>query len=66
MNQSGKLFLQDEDPSQNSALAREAMEAVGCRLFKIPARSPDLKCFQKYPKCNKEYGCLFLLLWTGT
>lgn len=41
-NPRGKLFLQDGDPSQNSALAREAMDAVGCRLFKIPARSPDL------------------------
>ena len=41
-NSRGKLFLQDGDPSQNSALAREAMDAVGCRLFKIPARSPDL------------------------
>ena len=41
-NPRGKLFLQDGDPSQNSALAREAMETIGCRLFKIPARSPDL------------------------
>lgn len=41
-NPRGKLFLQDGDPAQNSALAREAMESVGCRLFKIPARSPDL------------------------
>jgi len=35
-------FLQDGDPSQNSALAREAMDVVGCRLFKILARSHDL------------------------
>ena len=28
-NPKGKLFLQDGDPSQNSALAREAMESVG-------------------------------------
>lgn len=41
-NPKGKLFLQDGDPSQNSKLAREAMDTVGCRLFKIPARSPDL------------------------
>ena len=41
-NPRGKLFLQDGDPSQNSAAARLAMDAVGCRLFKIPARSPDL------------------------
>lgn len=41
-NPVGKLFLQDGDPSQNSALAKEAMDIVGCRLFKIPPRSPDL------------------------
>ena len=41
-NPIGKLFLQDGDPSQNSAMAREAMDSVGCRVFKIPARSPDL------------------------
>lgn len=41
-NVTGKLFLQDGDPSQNSAVAKEAMEEVPCRLFKIPPRSPDL------------------------
>ncbi len=41
-NPRGKLFLQDGDPSQNSAPSKEAMESVGCRLFKIPPRSPDL------------------------
>ena len=41
-NPRGKLFLQDGDPSQNSALARQAMDAVGCRLFSIPPRSPDI------------------------
>ena len=41
-NTKGRLFLQDGDPSQNSALAKDAMEDVGCRLFRIPPRSPDL------------------------
>ena len=41
-NTKGKLFLQDGDPSQNCKLSRDAMDAVPCRLFKIPARSPDL------------------------
>ena len=41
-NPKGKLFLQDGDPSQNSAKAHEALDEIGCRLFKIPARSPDL------------------------
>ena len=38
----GKLFLQDGDPSQNSKIACDAMDSVGCKLFKIPPRSPDL------------------------
>lgn len=41
-NPKGRLFLQDGDPSQNSAKAKKAMETVGCRLFQIPPRSPDL------------------------
>lgn len=41
-NPKGHLFLQDGDPSQNSAKAKLAMDSIGCKLFKIPARSPDL------------------------
>ena len=41
-NKKGKLFLQDGDPSQNCKISREAMRKVGCRLFKIRARSSDL------------------------
>lgn len=37
-----RLWLQDGDPSQNSAAARNAMERVNAELLKIPARSPDL------------------------
>ena len=42
VNTDRKLFLQDGDPSQNSACARGAMDSVGCQIFGIPARSPDL------------------------
>ena len=45
-NPKGKLFLQDGDPSQNSKIACEAMDSVGCRLFKIPPCSPDLKTIE--------------------
>ena len=41
-NRKGCLFLQDGDPSQKCALSKEAMNVVSCRLFQIPARSPDL------------------------
>ena len=37
-----KLFLQDGDPSQNSAVARETWESLGYSMFPIPPRSPDL------------------------
>ena len=36
------LWLQDGDPRQNSKKAKEAWEELGCSVFNIPARSPDL------------------------
>ena len=36
------IFLQDGDSSQNSAVARKAIEDKGYWIFHIPARSPDL------------------------
>ena len=41
-NPGGKYFVQDNDPSQNSALAKEALKEVKAQQFHIPARSPDL------------------------
>jgi trehalose utilization protein len=35
-NPSGKMFLQDGDPSQNSAIAREAMKKLGVQVHSIP------------------------------
>ena len=37
-----RLWVQDGDPSQNSAMARAAMNRANCQLLKIPPRSPDL------------------------
>ena len=37
-----RLWIQDGDPSQNSALARAAMQRAHSNLIKLPARSPDL------------------------
>ena len=37
-----KTWLQDGDPSQNSAKSRVAQEEVGADLFPIPPRSPEL------------------------
>lgn len=38
----GALWLQDGDPRQNSKVARQSWERLGCKMFGIPARSPDL------------------------
>ena len=47
-NPRGKLFLQDGDPRQNSKKARDAMDSVNCRLFSIPARSPDINPIENF------------------
>ena len=41
-NPKGVLFLQDQDPTQNSRKSKKAFGDVGCRMFSIPARSPDI------------------------
>ena len=38
----GKLFLQDEDPPQNSCKARSVWDKLAARRFSIQARSLDL------------------------
>ena len=43
-----RLWLQDGDPSQNSAIARNAMDRVNAELLKIPARSPDLNPIENF------------------
>ena len=40
------LFVQDGDPSQNSALARAAMQRTNSTLIKLCLRSPDLACHE--------------------
>ena len=39
---SSNRWIQDGDPSQNSAKARRALEGIDARLVSIPPRSPDL------------------------
>ena len=36
-----KLLFQDNDPSQNSVKATEALNNIGAEVIKSPARSPD-------------------------
>ena len=42
------LFLQDNDPSQNSAMAKEALKNIGAEVVKIPPRSPDLNPIENF------------------
>ncbi len=37
-----RLFVQDNDPCQNSSAAKQAMLRIGAKLLEIPPRSPDL------------------------
>ena len=43
-----KTFIQDGDPSQNSALARREWEKCGAMLLKIPPRSPDINPIENF------------------
>ena len=43
---SRRLFVQDGDPSQNSSLARAAMQRTNSTLLKLCPRSPDLACIE--------------------
>ena len=48
------MFLQDGDPSQNSAKAREALDSVRAEIFTIPPRSPDLNPIENLFHIVKE------------
>jgi transposase len=52
-NPLGRLFLQDGDPSQNSAQAKRAFDDVNARMFSIPPRSPDLNPIENVFNCIK-------------
>ena len=41
----------ENDPSQNSAMARLAMEEVQAKPHCIPSRSPDLNVAEKSSMC---------------
>ena len=56
-NPKGMLFLQDGDPTQNSRKAKKAFDDVGCRMFSIPARSPDKNPIQNmFNNVRKKLG----------
>ena len=46
--QEGNIFLQDGDPSQNSAVARQIMSDRGMIMFGIPPRSPDCNPIENF------------------
>ena len=40
-NPTGNVFVQDDDPSQNSNAPKTALAKIGAVQFSIPPRSPD-------------------------
>ena len=48
------LWVQDGDPSQNSALARASWQAMGAELLSIPPRSGDTNPIKNFFKQVKE------------
>ena len=49
-----RLFIQDNDPCQNSRAARIAWERANVELVKIPPRSPDLNPVENVFKVVRE------------
>ena len=49
-----RLFIQDNDPSQNSAVAKIALQRVSAQLLKIPPRSPDLNPIENMFKSDSD------------
>lgn len=49
-----KLWIQDGDLSQNSALARCSWLALGAELLSIPPRSPDINPIESFFKLVKD------------
>ena len=42
------LFVQDNDPSQNSAKANESLKTIRAEVVKIPPRSPNLNPIENF------------------
>ena len=49
-----RLWLQDGDPSQNSATSKKAFQCVDCQLLPIPPRSPDCNPIENVFKQVKD------------
>ena len=47
-NPRAKLFLQDGDPRQKSAIAMKAVYDIGARMYAILPRSPDINPIQRF------------------
>ena len=47
-NPKSKLFLMDGYPRQNSKAAMREINKSGVKIFKIPARSPDLNSIENF------------------
>ena len=53
-----RIFLQDGDPSQNSAVAKRQMRKSNAVLFPIPPRSPDINPIENFfNNVQKKLDC---------
>lgn len=43
-----RRFVQDGDPSENSAVSREIVENLGSEMVIVPARNPDINCIETF------------------
>ena len=50
-----RLFVMDNDPSQTSRLARDALEEIEAEFHEIPPRSPDLNPIENIFHLVKRY-----------
>ena len=47
-NKEKLLFVMDNDPSQRSAIAKDALHEIGAEVVEIPPRSPDLNPIENF------------------
>ncbi len=60
-----RIWIQDGDPFQNSAVAREAMEELDAQLFPIPPKSLYTNCLTSTNSLHREinmFTCFLIYL----
>ena len=53
------IFVMDNDPSQTSKVAMEALRTIEANLLEIPARSPDLNPIEQFFTFTEVFLSIF-------